>query len=167
MASGALGDWGEWIGARIGEFSASIHFLTRLPLPRHEAAAAPGATAAAGAGATGANLAQAAWAFPLSGFVVGLIAAITYAVADKLVLATWPAAALTLLATLLVTGALHEDGLADTADGFGGGDTRDQKLAIMRDSRIGTYGVCALIIRCFCAAARSRAWARRCWWRRR
>jgi adenosylcobinamide-GDP ribazoletransferase len=90
-------------------------------------------------------LAQAAWAFPLSGFVVGLIAAITYAVA-QLVLATWPAAALTVLATLLVTGALHEDGLADTADGFGGGDTRERKLAIMRDSRIGTYGVCALII---------------------
>ena len=146
MATGALGEWGEWIGARIGEFSASIHFLTRLPLPRHEAPAAPGAAATAGAGATGANLAQAAWAFPLSGFVVGLIAAITYAVADKLVLATWPAAALTLLATLLVTGALHEDGLADTADGFGGGDTRERKLAIMRDSRIGTYGVCALII---------------------
>ena len=46
----------------------------------------------------------------------------------------------------LVTGALHEDGLADTADGFGGGDTRERKLEIMRDSRIGTYGVCALIV---------------------
>ncbi len=149
MASGALGDWGEWIGSRIGEFSASIHFLTRLPLPRHDTAA-PGAVGTAGvagaAATTGANLAQAAWAFPLAGFVVGLIGAITYAVADKLVLAPWPAAALTLLATLLVTGALHEDGLADTADGFGGGDTRERKLAIMRDSRIGTYGVCALII---------------------
>ena len=44
----------------------------------------------------------------------------------------------------LATGCLHEDGLADTADGFGGGDTREQKLDIMRDSRIGTYGVCAL-----------------------
>jgi len=150
MASGALGDWGEWIGARIGEFSASIHFLTRLPLPRHEAAGTPSSpatpAAAGAAGTSGTNLAQAAWAFPIAGFVVGLIGAITYAVADELVLAPWPAAALTLVATLLVTGALHEDGLADTADGFGGGDTRERKLAIMRDSRIGTYGVCALII---------------------
>ena len=150
MALGALGDWGEWIGARIGEFSASIHFLTRLPLPRHEAAGTPGSTAtpaaAGAAGTSGTNLAQAAWAFPIAGFVVGLTGAITYAMADELVLAPWPAAALTLVATLLVTGALHEDGLADTADGFGGGDTCERKLAIMRDSRIGTYGVCALII---------------------
>ena len=49
-------------------------------------------------------------------------------------------------ATLLATGCLHEDGLADTADGFGGGETREQKLDIMRDSRIGVYGVCALIV---------------------
>ena len=60
-------------------------------------------------------------------------------------LSPWPAAALAVAATLAVTGALHEDGLADTADGFGGGDTREQKLDIMRDARIGTYGVCALI----------------------
>jgi adenosylcobinamide-GDP ribazoletransferase len=45
-----------------------------------------------------------------------------------------------------VTGALHEDGLADTADGFGGGDGRQSKLDIMRDSRIGAYGVCALVL---------------------
>ena len=49
-------------------------------------------------------------------------------------------------ATLAVTGCLHEDGLADTADGFGGGRTRERKLEIMRDSRIGTYGVCALVL---------------------
>jgi adenosylcobinamide-GDP ribazoletransferase len=47
---------------------------------------------------------------------------------------------------VLVTGGLHEDGLADVADGFGGGATRERKLEIMRDSRIGTYGVCALIL---------------------
>lgn len=154
MATGALGEWGEWIGARIGEFSASIHFLTRLPLRRHDAAApsgtadAPGTAGAAGTAvaSAGANLAQAAWAFPFAGFVVGLIGAIVYLVADRLVLFSWPAAALAVAATILVTGALHEDGLADTADGFGGGDTRERKLAIMRDARIGTYGVCALII---------------------
>src|SRR6202030_2053805 len=69
-----------------------------------------------------------------------------YAVAHKIGSPPWVAAALAVAATLAVTGALHEDGLADTADGFGGGDTREQKLAIMRDSRIGTYGVCALIL---------------------
>jgi adenosylcobinamide-GDP ribazoletransferase len=45
-----------------------------------------------------------------------------------------------------ITGCLHEDGLADIADGFGGGATRERKLEIMRDSRIGTYGVCALVL---------------------
>ena len=56
------------------------------------------------------------------------------------------AAALALAATLAVTGCLHEDGLADTADGFGGGRYRERKLDIMRDSRLGTYGACALMM---------------------
>src|SRR6201996_5887540 len=47
---------------------------------------------------------------------------------------------------MMVTGALHEDGLADTIDGFGGGRSREQKLDIMRDSRTGAYGVCALVL---------------------
>jgi adenosylcobinamide-GDP ribazoletransferase len=47
---------------------------------------------------------------------------------------------------MAVTGCLHEDGLADTADGFGGGKSADRKLDIMRDSRIGTYGACALAL---------------------
>ena len=54
------------------------------------------------------------------------------------------AAAWALAATVLVTGGLHEDGLADTADGFGGGRTVERKLAIMRDSRIGSFGALAL-----------------------
>src|ERR1700729_3582730 len=60
--------------------------------------------------------------------------------------AWWSGAEIALAATVLVTGALHEDGLADTADGFGGGTTREQKLDIMRDSHIGVYGVCALAL---------------------
>jgi adenosylcobinamide-GDP ribazoletransferase len=66
------------------------------------------------------------------------------------------AAGLTLAALALLTGALHEDGLADVADGFGGGRDRERKLEIMRDSRIGTYGVIAaalvLLIRATCLA---------------
>jgi adenosylcobinamide-GDP ribazoletransferase len=54
---------------------------------------------------------------------------------------------------VLVTGALHEDGLADVADGFGGGHTREEKLAIMRDSRIGTYGASALALAFLARAA--------------
>jgi adenosylcobinamide-GDP ribazoletransferase len=129
----AFDAWTPWLGARAGELSTGILFLTRLPLPRH-------------APMSGAAIADASWAFPLAGVVVGLIGAAIYALAHRVGLPPWPAAALTLTATLLVTGCLHEDGLADTADGFGGGDSREQKLAIMRDSRIGTYGVCALIL---------------------
>jgi adenosylcobinamide-GDP ribazoletransferase len=85
-------------------------------------------------------------AFPLAGLVVGLI------VGAILVLAAWlgappsVAALIAVGAGLGLTGALHEDGLADVADGFGGGATRERKLEIMRDSRIGTYGVLALIL---------------------
>ncbi len=78
--------------------------------------------------------------------VVGLIGAAVYALAHALGLPAWPASTLSVAATLWATGCLHEDGLADTADGFGGGKTRERKLDIMRDSRIGTYGVCALAI---------------------
>ena len=106
----------------------------------HPPAAVRAAPPAAGA------LARAAWAFPIAGLVVGLIGAIVYALAHRIGLPSWTAAALAVAATLLATGCLHEDGLADTADGFGGGKTREQKLEIMRDSRIGTYGVCALAL---------------------
>ncbi len=115
------------------ELGASIVFLTRLPLAR----ATP---------ITGADIAKAAWAFPIAGVLVGLIAALVYALAHRLGLPPWPAATLAVAATLAATGCLHEDGLADTADGFGGGETRERKLDIMRDSRIGTYGVCAVVI---------------------
>jgi len=91
------------------------------------------------------DLAGATWALPLTGLLVGFAGAAVYWMASGAGLAGGPAAMLALLATILVTGAIHEDGLADTADGLGGGRTRDRKLEIMRDSRIGTYGACALI----------------------
>jgi len=122
-----------WLEDRAAELKASIAFCTRLPLPR---ATPQGAK----------TLAKAAWAFPVAGLIVGLIGAAVYALAHRLGVPAWPAAALSVVATLVVTGALHEDGLADTADGFGGGRTRQQKLDIMRDSRTGAYGVCALAL---------------------
>ncbi len=123
----------SWLEDRAEEFQASLMFCTRLPLLR--------ATPIAGGA-----IAKAAWAFPLAGLVVGLVGAIVYALAHKFGLPPWPASALAVAATVLATGALHEDGLADTADGFGGGNTREQKLDIMRDSHIGVYGVCALAL---------------------
>jgi adenosylcobinamide-GDP ribazoletransferase len=122
-----------WLADCAADLKASIAFLTRLPISR--------ATAASGA-----DVSRAAWAFPLAGVLVGLIAAVIYAIAHKLGLPAWIAAVLAVVAALATTGCLHEDGLADTADGFGGGETRERKLEIMRDSRIGTYGVCALTL---------------------
>ncbi len=138
MTPDAWNDWRPWLEERAGELKASIVFLTRLPLPR-----ATPATATAMAPAT---LSQVVWAFPIAGLVVGVIGAAVYALAHRAGLPAWPAAALAVAATLATTGCLHEDGLADTADGFGGGQTREQKLDIMRDSRIGVYGVCALAL---------------------
>jgi adenosylcobinamide-GDP ribazoletransferase len=107
-------------------------FLTRLPLPavRDEAARQP---------------ARAMRVYPVIGLLVGLIGTGVFALADGLALSPWLAGLLALAATVLLTGALHEDGLADVADGFGGGESRARKLAIMRDSRIGSYGVLALV----------------------
>src|SRR5271155_4388576 len=127
---GTWDDWAPWLAARAGEIKAAVVFSTRLPLP--------------GVAPTGGSaIAQAIWALPLAGLVVGAVGAIVYAIAHRLGVPAWPAAALTIAATMAVTGCLHEDGLADTADGFGGGATRDRKLEIMRDSRIGVYGGCA------------------------
>jgi len=91
------------------------------------------------------SVARASWALPVAGLLVGLAGAVAYAIAHRFGLPPEPAAMLALAATILVTGALHEDGLADSADGLGGGKMRDERLDIMRDSRIGTYGACALM----------------------
>jgi len=122
-----------WLKQRADDLRASILFLTRL---RYGPAVPIG----------GAAIAQGAWAFPIAGVLVGLIGAVVYLIVHRMGLPSWPAAALSVAATMAVTGCLHEDGLADTADGFGGGQTRELKLDIMRDSRIGTYGVCALVL---------------------
>jgi adenosylcobinamide-GDP ribazoletransferase len=129
-------DWRPWAAERGRELKACLLFLTRIPLLRVPAAE----------GAASPELAKTSWAFPLAGVVVGGVGAIVYALAHRLGLPPWPAAALAVTATLALTGALHEDGLADTLDGFGGGDTREQKLDIMHDARIGAFGVCALVV---------------------
>jgi adenosylcobinamide-GDP ribazoletransferase len=91
------------------------------------------------------SLSRAAKFFPLVGLAIGCGAALL----QKLLLSHLSSAliALVILAYLmLITGCLHEDGLADTADGFGGGWKKDQILAILKDSRIGSYGAAALVL---------------------
>ena len=112
---------------------AALGLLTRLPVPVDGAAAA-------------ARGAAAAWAWPLAGAVVGLLGAAAGGLALGLGLAPGAAAALAIATQMMVTGALHEDGLADTADGLWGGWDKTRRLAIMKDSRIGTYGVLALVL---------------------
>jgi adenosylcobinamide-GDP ribazoletransferase len=109
---------------------AAVAFLTRLPVARRTDQA---------------DLAQGTVYFPLVGALVGAGGAAVFWLASML----WPlpvAIILSVAATVLATGALHEDGLADFADGFGGGWSREQVLAIMKDSRIGTYGAMALTL---------------------
>jgi adenosylcobinamide-GDP ribazoletransferase len=108
-------------------------FLTRLPFPQIKGGAKKG------------SLAAATRAFPLIGVIVGAIAGLALMGSAALGLSPLACALIGLAAAAWVTGALHEDGLADVADGLGGGDTVDKKLKIMRDSRIGAYGVLAVV----------------------
>ncbi len=115
------------------DLKVALSFSTRLPLGHSIQA-------------TGADVARACWALPIAGAVVGAIGTLAYWLATSASIPPMAAAALAVAATVLTTGALHEDGLADVADGFGGGATRERKLEIMRDSRLGTYGACALVL---------------------
>jgi adenosylcobinamide-GDP ribazoletransferase len=124
---------GRWANGIAADFKTSILFCTRLPLPQ----SAP---------IDSSDVARATWAFPLAGAVVGGGGALVYMAASGTRLPSTLAAALALLATLIITGCLHEDGLADTADGFGGGRDGARKLEVMRDSRLGTYGACAIVM---------------------
>jgi adenosylcobinamide-GDP ribazoletransferase len=111
-------------------FFTALGYFTRVPVPRW-------------VGYQPHYLSAAARYFPLVGVLVGALSALVYLAA----LRVWPASVAVLLsmaASLLVTGALHEDGLADCADAFGGAYTRDDVLRIMHDSRIGAFGAIAL-----------------------
>jgi adenosylcobinamide-GDP ribazoletransferase len=90
--------------------------------------------------------ARAAWAYPVAGLFIGAVAALAGLTAHALGLPAALAALAALAGMVLSTGAMHEDGLADLADGAWGGWTRQQRLDIMRDSRIGAYGVIALVL---------------------
>ncbi|KAE9627848.1 adenosylcobinamide-GDP ribazoletransferase [Parasedimentitalea maritima] len=117
----------------IRDIALALVLLTRLPLPKLPEPWFQ-------------RQAQAAWAFPLAGLAITLPACATAALALWLGLPAPAAAGLLLVIQIVLTGAMHEDGLADTADGFWGGFTLERRLEIMKDSQIGTYGVLALIM---------------------
>ena len=91
-------------------------------------------------------MADAVWAYPLVGVVVGGLSGLAFSLAARAGLPPLAAALLAIGASVALTGAMHEDGLADMADGFGGGRDLARKLEIMRDSRIGSYGVLVLVL---------------------
>lgn len=114
----------------LDDLVAAFGLLTRLPLPSRDITPSP----------------RAAWAWPVVGAALGAIAALAVSLALWAGLAPGIAAAIALLTGALLTGGLHEDGLADTADGLLGGRDRERRLDIMKDSRIGSYGALALIL---------------------
>ncbi|WP_421361556.1 adenosylcobinamide-GDP ribazoletransferase [Agrobacterium rosae] len=91
-------------------------------------------------------LGQMVRAFPVAGLLIALPSACLAALFANIHADPLMSAAIVLGVATLITGALHEDGLADTADGFGGGRTKERALDIMKDSRIGTYGAIALVL---------------------
>ncbi len=116
----------------LGDVADAMRFFTRLPLP-----AAPPAPL---------NFNRIAWAVPVAGVAVGAVGAAVLGLTQFLGLPALVSAVLATASLVAATGALHEDGLADVADGFGGGHTRERKLEVMRDSRIGAYGAIALTL---------------------
>ncbi len=116
---------------RVDEARLAFMLLTRVPMGRM--AEAP-------------PLAACVWAYPVAGAVVGALAGLVFSLMAQAGLPPFAAGLIAIGAAVLLTGAMHEDGLADLADGFGGGRTKERKLEIMRDSRIGSYGVIALVL---------------------
>jgi adenosylcobinamide-GDP ribazoletransferase len=113
------------------EITVAFQFLTRIPMPSIAFEAD--------------SLSRATKFFPLVGLVIGSGALVLRKLLE-LHLNRSLVALVVLIYLVVITGCLHEDGLADTADGFGGGLTKEQILAIFRDSRIGSYGATALVL---------------------
>jgi adenosylcobinamide-GDP ribazoletransferase len=114
------------------DFMNALRFMTIIPVPSSDAAIEPD------------WLSRCARYFPVVGIGIGLVSAVVMLLAGRI----WSpvvASLLAVAASIIITGAMHEDGLADTADGLGGGASVEKRLAIMKDSRIGTYGTLALV----------------------
>ena len=117
----------------LGELVHALRFLTRVPVPLARTVDPP-------------PLHQTMRMFSLAGALIGLFTGGVLWATAQLSVPSLLGCAIAVAATMLMTGALHEDGLADFADGIGGGKTREHRLEIMRDSRIGAYGALALMM---------------------
>lgn len=116
------------------DLARSVAFLSRIHMPQRHFVNYDG------------RLNRAVRAFPLAGLMIALPAAAIASVLMAFQVSSLFTAFLVVAVQALVTGCLHEDGLGDTADGFGGGRDRDAALLIMKDSSIGSYGAVALIL---------------------
>jgi len=119
----------KWL-RQLNLFFVAMSFFTRIPVP-------------AWVVIDNEKLNKASGYFGVVGLVIGLICALVFWLV-QLMLPASIAILLAMVAGVLVTGAFHEDGLANTADGFGGGRTKEDKLRIMKDSRLGSYGALSL-----------------------
>jgi adenosylcobinamide-GDP ribazoletransferase len=121
----------------LADFYFCLGFFTRLPFPSAASRSELHSLA---------NFSLAVRMLPVAGGLVGALAAIAMAAASQLGFPPPLSAPLAICSLVLLGGAIHEDGLADCADGFLGGATRERKLEIMQDSRIGTFGAVALVL---------------------
>jgi adenosylcobinamide-GDP ribazoletransferase len=128
----------------LADFCICLGFFTCLPCPL-----APNGSDAV----TLAGFSRAIRMLPVAGALLGALAAAVMAGAEALGLPSFIAAPLAIGTLVVLSGGMHEDGLADCADGFFGGETTTQKLEIMRDGRIGTFGAVALMISLYLRAA--------------
>ena len=113
------------------DLRVATSFLTRIPV---------------GICADGNEISASAWAWPIVGAGIGLAAGSAGGILMAFGAPSDLAALAVILALIMLTGALHEDGLADTADGLGGGGNAESCLRIMKDSRLGSYGALALML---------------------
>jgi adenosylcobinamide-GDP ribazoletransferase len=136
----------------LADVTDCIGFFTRLPV--------------AGAAAPDRAFAPALWAAPIAGLAVALVGLLFMAIAAGMGMPPAICAFVAIAATMVATGALHEDGLSDTVDGFFGGFSRERRLEIMKDSRIGTFGAAALVfsiaLRAAALAAIGPSWEAAC-----
>ena len=119
--------------AHVSDIPFALGILSRLPVKVNQEAALERGAASA-------------WAYPLAGAVIGFLGALSGWVTALLGLPNIAVAAVALVTLIMTSGAMHEDGLADTFDGFWGGYTTERRLEIMKDSAVGTYGVLALVV---------------------
>jgi adenosylcobinamide-GDP ribazoletransferase len=128
----------------LADFCLCLGFFTRLPLPSAARGREPNSLV---------TFPRAVRMVPVAGGLIGALAAIAMAAASRSGFPPLLAAPFAICALVLLGGAMHEDGLADCADGFFGGTTRERKLEIMQDSRIGTFGAVALVLSLYLRAA--------------